>query len=158
MAILTAKPDGTSDAKAGDIVVTGGGIFRKNADGSSTKLSTLKDYIGKDTTKNYSDLKGVAQSFQAHQSVIGGVSGTVAATNSSKNNTASTQKPAKEDKYTPTSVDDNGIMSGIVGFTPVDYSTGSTASSDGINKVVGYIVLGLVGLAVLDRFVNKGAK
>lgn len=155
MAILTAKPDGTSDAKAGDIVVTGGGIFRKNADGSSTKLSTLKDYIGKDTTKNYSDLKGVAQSFQAHQSVIGGVSGTVS---NSSGKTAAAAKPAKEDKYTPTSVDDNGIMSGIVGFTPVDYSTGSTASSDGINKVVGYIVLGLVGLAVLDRFVNKGGR
>ena len=156
MAILTAKPDGTSNAKAGDIVVTGGGIFRKNADGSSTKISTLKDYIGKDTTKNYSDLKGVAQSFQVHQSVIGGVSGTVSSNSSSK--TAAAVKPAKEDKYTPTSVDDNGIMSGIVGFNPVDYSTGSSASSSGVNKVVGYIVLGLIGLAVLDRFLNGRTK
>jgi len=157
MAILTVNKDGTSNAKAGDYVVTGGGIFRKNADGSSTKVSTLKDYIGKDTTKNYSDLSNIASSFAAHQSVIGGVSASVSSS-STKNVAKDTQKAAKEDTYTPTSVDDNGIMSGIVGFTPVDYSTGSTASSDGINKVVGYIVLGLVGLAVLDRFVNKGAK
>ena len=103
MAILTAKPDGTSDAKAGDIVVTGGGIFRKNADGSSTKVSTLKDYIGKDTTKNYSDLSNIATSFAAHQSVIGGVSASVSSS-STKNVAKDTQKAAKEDTYTAPSV------------------------------------------------------
>lgn len=153
--ILTANPDGTSNAKAGDYVVTGGGIFRKEADGSSTKVSSLKNYIGKDTTKNYSDLAGVAQSFAAHQSVIGGVSGTAS---KSSGKTAAATKPTKEDKYTPTSVDENGIMSGIVGFAPVDYSSGSAASSAGVNKVVGYVVLGLVGLVVLDRLLDRGAK
>lgn len=148
--ILTVNKDGTSNAKAGDYVVTGGGIFRKEADGSSTKVSSLKDYIGKDTTKNYNDLKGVAQSFAAHQGV-GGISGTV-----SSGKTAAASKPTKEEKYTPTMVDDNGIMSGIVGFTPVDYSTGSAASSAGANKVVGYVVLGLVGLVVLDRLLDRG--
>lgn len=151
--ILTVNKDGSSNAKAGDYVVTGGGIFRKEADGSSTKVSSLKDYIGKDTTKNYNDLKGVAQSFAAHQSVIGGVSGTVS---KSSGKTAAATKPTKEEKYTPTMVDDNGIMSGIVGFTPVDYSTGSAASSAGANKVVGYVVLGLVGLVVLDRLLDRG--
>lgn len=154
--ILTANPDGSSNAKAGDVVVTGGGIFQKNADGSSTKLSSLKDYIGKDTTKNYNDLKGIAQSFAAHQGVIGGISGTVS---KSSGKTAAATKPTKEDKYTPTSVDENGIMSGIVGFTPVDYSASSTAaSSAGVNKVVGYVVLGLVGLVILDRLLDRGAK
>lgn len=154
--ILTANPDGSSNAKAGDVVVTGGGIFQKNADGSSTKLSSLKDYIGKDTTKNYNDLKGVAQSFAAHQGVIGGISGTVSSGSGSSGKTAAASKPTKEEKYTPTMVDDNGIMSGIVGFTPVDYSTGSAASSAGANKVVGYVVLGLVGLVVLDRLLDRG--
>lgn len=33
--------DGTSNAKAGDIVVTGGGLYKKNADGTSTKVGDL---------------------------------------------------------------------------------------------------------------------
>lgn len=154
--ILTANPDGTSNAKAGDYVVTGGGIFRKEADGSSTKVSSLKNYIGKDTTKNYSDLAGVVQSFAAHQSVIGGVSASVVS--GSNKTTAKTEKPAKDDTYTPTKIDENGIMSGVIGFTPMDYSTGTAASSSGVNKIVGYVVLGLVGLVVLDRLLDRRAK
>lgn len=154
--ILTANPDGTSDAKVGDYVVTAGGIVQKTADGKNPIVATLKDYIGKDTTKNYSDLKGVAQSFAAHQGVIGGISGTVSSRSGSSGKTAAATKPTKQDKYTPTNIDDNGIMSGIVGFAPVDYSSGSAASSAGVNKVVGYVVLGLVGLAVLDRLLDRG--
>lgn len=157
MAIITANRDGSSNAKAGDVVVTGGGIFRKNADGSSTKLSGLKDYIGTETTKDYSKLSTIAQSFQARQGVIGGVSDTYKGSSGKNNGVATnTQKPAKEDKYTPTGIDDNGIVSGIVGFAPVDYSSGSAASSAGVNKVVGYVVLGLVGLVVLDRLLDRG--
>ena len=33
--------DGTRKAKAGDIVVTGGGLYKKNADGTSTKVGDL---------------------------------------------------------------------------------------------------------------------
>lgn len=153
MAILVANPDGSSNAKAGDVVVTGGGIFRKNADGSSTKMSDLKDYIGSSTTKDYSKLSTIARSFQSRQSAEGGISGTY-------NEVAKdTQKSAKSDSYIPTGIDDNGIVSGITGFVPVDYSTGTAASSTGASKVIGYVILGLVGLVVLDRLLDdRGRK
>jgi TP901 family phage tail tape measure protein len=38
---VLANMDGTSSAKVGDIVVTGGGLYRKNADGTSTRVGEL---------------------------------------------------------------------------------------------------------------------
>ena len=155
MAIKIANPDGSSNAKPGDVVITGGGIFKKN-DGSSTKLESLNDFIGKATTKNYSDLSKIAESYAARESVRGGSSSnsTVDYSNGSE------VKPSKEETYKPTAIDDNGILTGqIVGFTPIDYSdSSSTGSSSGVNKILGYVIVGLVGLALIDRFMNPKKK
>ncbi len=154
MAVIVAKPDGTSSAKAGDTVITGGGIYRKNEDGSSTKLESLKDFIGAGTTKDYSQLATIAKSYVSRESAKGGSSESYVETSSRKETT-----PATNDTYYAQSVDSNGIVSAVQGFTPVDYSSTSAAgSSSGVNKIVGYIVLGLVGLAVLDRFIGGGGK
>lgn len=48
---VLVNPDGTSNAKAGDIVVTGGGLYRKNADGSSTKIGDLSGGSTSDYSK-----------------------------------------------------------------------------------------------------------
>ena len=154
MAIKIANPDGSSNAKPGDVVITGGGIFKKNDDGSSTKLESLNDFIGKATTKNYSDLSKIAESYAARESVRGGNSANTTVSSGSE------IKPSKEVTYKPTAIDDNGILTGqIVGFTPIDYSDSSAAgSSTGINKILGYVIVGLVGLALLDRFMNPRKK
>lgn len=156
MAIKIANPDGTSNAKPGDVVITGGGIFKKNEDGSSTKLESLNDFIGKATTKNYSDLSKIAESYAARESVRGGSSSNSKVDYSN----GSEVKPSKEETYKPTAIDDNGILTGqIVGFTPIDYSDSSrTGSSSGVNKILGYVIVGLVGLALLDRFMNPKKK
>lgn len=157
MAILTANPDGSSNAKAGDVVVTGGGIYQKNADGSSTKLSSLKDYIGTDKTKDYSVLKTIANSYAAKQGATGGSAAGIESDTKIVSGSTYTN-PAKEEKYVAQSVDDNGLISGMM-FTPIDYSGGSSSGSSGsdssgASKVLGYIIVGLVGIALLDRFMN----
>ena len=158
MAVIVVNPDGSSNAKAGDTVITGGGIYRKNDDGTSTKIEGLSSFIGKNTTGDYSQLSKIAQSYAARESSRGGSSSNSYVdygTSSGKEITA-----ASNDTYVAQAVDQNGIISGttIQGFTPVNYSSGSASSSSGINKIVGYIVLGLVGLAILDRFVSGGGK
>lgn len=153
MAVIVANPDGSSSAKAGDTVITGGGIYRKNADGSSTKIEGLREFIGSDKTKDYSQLSKIAESYATRERVRGG--SPAAAEVSSRRDTT----PAANDTYYASSVDANGIVSGVTGFTPVDYSSGSASgSSAGLNKVLGYVILGLVGLAILDRFVGGGGK
>lgn len=156
MAIKIANPDGTSNAKPGDVVITGGGIFKKNEDGSSTKLESLNDFIGTATTKNYLDLSKIAESYAARESVRGGSSSNSKVDYSN----GSEIKPSKEESYKPSTIDENGILTGqIVGFTPIDYSDSSgSGSSSGVNKILGYVIVGLVGLALLDRFMNPKKK
>ena len=155
MTIIVANKDGSSNAAPGDVVVTGGGIYQKNTDGSSTKLSGLKDYIGTEKTGDYNVLQTVAQSFAARQSVQGGRSDAVV------NNVATNAQtaPVQPDYWQATGADENGLVSGVV-FSPVDYSSssGSSASSSGLNKIMGYVIVGLVGLAILDRFVGGGKR
>lgn len=155
MAVIVANPDGSSSAKAGDTVITGGGIYRKNADGSSTKLEGLRDFIGSDKTKDYSALKTIAESYASRERARAGGSASDTEVSRGKETT-----PATDDTYYATGIDQNGIVSSVTGFTPVDYSSSSSAgSSSGLNKVLGMVILGLVGLAILDRFVGgKGEK
>ena len=152
MAVLVANPDGTSNAQAGDYVVTGGGIFRKNEDGSSTKIESLSSYIGTEKTKDYSKLSTIANSFVAKNGVTGGIN------TDTKIESQAATAPAQSEKYIAQSVDDNGILSGVV-FTPIDYSdTSDTGSSAGASKILGYVVVGLVSIALLDRFMNGSSK
>ncbi len=146
MAILMVNPDGTSNAKAGDFVVTGGGIYRKNEDGSSTKVSGIDTASG--TSKNFAD---VVSTFNK---LTGG-----------SNQTQPVNKTAQDGKiqesFKVDAVDGNGIAKVTVqGYDPEEYQvTYKTAgSSAGIGNILGYVILGLVGIALLDRFMNGGGK
>ena len=131
-----AKPDGSSDAKAGDLVVTGGGIFEKLADGSSRFVESLDNYIGKSKSGSYSD---VAKAYQKYTK--------------------------GSDKAASKLVDD--AVSAVTGDTVTgdpetfeDYysigSSGSLSSSGTISgsTIVGYIIVALVGVVVLDRLIG----
>ena len=156
MAILKANPDGTSNAKAGDIVVTGGGIFQKNADGTSTKLESLKDFIGSDTTKDYGILDTIVNSYKARQGTV-----TETAKEAIENLGASVipETPLiQSDKQYNATVDANGIVD-ISGYNPQNYASYESGSGDGTGeKILGIVVLSLVGIVILDRWLNKPYK
>lgn len=144
MAVLVANKDGKSNAKAGDIVVTGGGIYEKNADGTSTLVESLKDFIGTAKTKDYNILNTIAESYKARE---GSKSATV--------QTETVQTTEEPTVITKPVTEQSDLLSGVQ-FTPLDYSDSSgTGSSEGASKILGYVVLGLVGIAVLDRFINR---
>lgn len=157
MAILKANPDGTSNAKAGDIVVTGGGIFQKNADGTSTKLESLKDFIGKATTKDYGVLDTIVESYKAR--------GNASVIDTAKDAIDNMQQSVipetpliQSDKVYNATVDSNGIVD-ISGYNPQSYASYENGTSDGTGeKILGIAVLALVGIAILDRWMNKPYK
>lgn len=66
---IVGKGKNTTDANAGDTVVTGGGIYRKNADGTSTLISTLAPYLssGNATTKDYAEVQEAYNNYIASQ-------------------------------------------------------------------------------------------
>ena len=79
--VWVANKNNTSPAgvKTGDLVITGGGIYKKNQPGQESPLvETLTDYIGKPTTQNYADVeKAYAEYLRKHGLVYhnGGVVG-----------------------------------------------------------------------------------
>ncbi len=164
MAILLPNKDGTSAAKVGDIVVTGGGIFEKTASGSvrRTDLEATSGYSG--GVGDYRTLSNtVYNTVRAAITNSGGGSG-------SSGGGSSTPDPEKATAPAPTpapenvTFDANGIgyidtnmFGGFSGFDPNTYATNTGGSSDGLKNALGYIVLGLVGLAILDKIVG-GAK
>lgn len=151
MAIIMANRDGTSNAKPGDVVVTGGGLFRKNEDGPSTKIGSLNTPTG--TSKNYDDV------LKTYTTLTSG---------------SGAYKPAPAP--TPVPVIKETPISGVVElepdplFDPNEYVIGgnstygtsnsspSTTYSSGLNNILGYVIVGLVGIALLDRFMNSGKK
>lgn len=143
MAYVLVNPDGTSNAKPGDKVVTGGGIYEKLADGTSRLVEKLP---GIGTTKNYSD---VVSAFSKLASGSGG-----AANNISRDDLKTTQQP----DLTVDSVGANGELKvSVAGYDPGDYNTAyKTTGGPNLSTVMGYVVLGLVGVALLDRFMNGG--
>lgn len=141
MAIVLVNKDGTSNAKAGDIVVTGGGLYRKNEDGTSTKVGGLNTSSG--TSKSYSDV------LSTFSQLVGGSGGTKTV------DTTTTVQP----DLTVQSVDDNGLVTTTPGYDPNEYvSYKTTSSSSGLSTIMGYVILGLVGIALLDRFMNSSKK
>lgn len=79
--VWIANKNNTSPAgvKTGDLVITGGGIYKRNQPGQESPLvETLTDYIGKPTTQNYADVeKAYAEYLRKHGLVYhnGGVVG-----------------------------------------------------------------------------------
>lgn len=141
-----------ASAAAGDYVVTGGGVYQVGSDGRGTLVSSLSDYVKSGAAKTgskavvteaYTNLKGILSGNKA-PSVVKTV----------------TEKPAAA---TVGAVDDNGIIytapAAASGYDPSEYaSAGSVISSKKIGDYIGYVVLGLIGIAVLDRFIGGGGR
>lgn len=144
MAVLMVKPDGTSNAKAGDYVVTGGGIFLKNADGSSTKVDSLPGNIaptGK--TTSYKTVQA-AYDMIANATGLGGGLGTPDGSQRNESIAPGVGETANVDPVTYVS-----------GYDTPDYSymtTGTTKASTGGEKVVSFIIVSVVMLVILDKF------
>lgn len=164
MAILLIEEgkNTSSDAKVGDIVVTGGGIWEKTSSGSvrRTDLEASTGYSGK--VGNYNTLA---------TEVFGKVKSSLEKTGYSPvTNRDTTPAPVKTTDPAPGTTTDapdssdnydvnydlNGIGY-ISGFDPGMYAT-STASggsgTEGAKTILGYVVLALIGLVILDRFIG----
>ncbi len=146
MAYILANKDGTSNAKIGDVVVTGGGLYEKTATGSVYRGAVEGLAGGK--TKSYSDLKDAyAKNYGGW--IGGGSSGSSGGTNTGSTGGTENAPTAPPTDYT-TDFDVNGIGY-INGFDPNTYSTGSGGGSSSLSNFFGYVVLGLIGLVILDR-------
>lgn len=129
MSILMVKPDGTSNAKAGDYVVTGGGIFYKNADGSSTKVDSLPGNIaptGK--TTSYKTVQA-AYDMIANATGLGGGLGT---SDGSKRNESIAPGVGETANVDPVTY--------VSGYETPDYSYMTTASTGGSSSTLSVIV------------------
>lgn len=142
MAILLANKDGTSNAKPGDVVVTGGGIFRKNEDGTSTKVQALPTYGGK--TSDYNIVTSIWREMT-------GTGGDYIPTNTAPK----AQNPIDQ------VLNDTQVFDSVTNYdsftTP---GTGSSALYTGqkinFSNIMGYIIVGLVLLVVLDKLIGGG--
>jgi hypothetical protein len=58
--------------------------------------------------------------------------------------------------------DENGIAQvAVAGYDPTDYAVSyktTSSTSSGISNILGYVVIGLIGIALLDRFMNSSGK
>ena len=154
MSIVLVNPDGTSNAKVGDLVITGGGIYEKTSTGSRF-VQSLKDYIGADKTQSrrvVEDIYKTVTGVPGYELIGKGNGGTLSA--DGKRIIGGYEVVSK--------VDDNGIVtvsgSGSPGYDPNDYAASSTSGGLSGSKIAGYAIIGLVGLAVLDRFVGGSGK
>ncbi len=131
MALLIANPDGTSNAKVGDRVVTGGGIFEKLADGTSKLIDSLPTGSGK--TNSYAEVQRIYATI-------------VNANGGGGSNQGSLLSPTVED--TSWNYDS---------FTGVgdDYNFSSGSGSLDMSNIIGYGIVFLVGIVVLDKFMGK---
>lgn len=138
MALLMANPDGSSNAVAGDVVVTGGGVFQKT-DGDSVLLGTLEQWLGKRTTGSYAEVEKAFRKAKASGDYTKNIG------------TSKAMNGVVPESVGAISYDVNGVGT-VSGFDATSYvPKTSTAGS----TIVGYIVLSLVGIALLDRFMNK---
>ncbi|MDY0198833.1 MAG: hypothetical protein RBR68_13565, partial [Tenuifilaceae bacterium] len=133
MAWLIANPDGTSNAKVGDRVVTGGGIFEKLADGTSKLIDALPTGSGK--TSSYSEVQRIYANI-------------VNATGGDGSNQGSLLSPVVEDtswNYDSFTVEDTSWN--YDSFTGVgdDYDFTSGSSSLNMSNIIGYGIVFLVG-------------
>ncbi len=141
MAFILQGKNGTNNAQIGDFVVTGGGVFQKTENGS-VKISDLKG----GNTGSYADL---VSKFSKHYSDSAGISGS--GRNIADSNILN-PTPSPEIDY-DLGVDNNGIA--MLGYDPNQYVaaySSSSSTSSTLNTIFGYVIVGLVGLVVLNRF------
>ena len=173
--ILSPNKDGTSDAQVGDIVVTGGGIYEKTANGSvrRTDLESQSGYSGgvgdyqKLTTTVYNSVKNALSGnssgggggstiinktgtpdYDPHVGPAPGEAGTSGATDPT---------PQTSESWNIT-YDVNGIGSlDDFGFNPNNYATpgaGSTGDGEAVKTFFGYVLLAITALVVVDRLMK----
>ena len=132
MAILIANKDGTSNAKPGDTVVTGGGIYRKNADGTSSLVSKLPTSTGK--TSDYGVLTQIYNNM--------------------------TSKPVKEPSIIDQTLNNTEVFDSAVNYdsftTPTSSGSLTTGQTINFGNIFGYVIVGLVLLVVLDKLMGGG--
>ena len=143
MAYVLANSDGTSNAKVGDVVVTGGGLYEKTATGSKY-LGGVEGLTG-GKTKSYSELTKAFN--DNYGGWIGGRSGSTKTTNTT---TATPTTATTED------IAGNFDVNGVGYFDYSQYPTYSTSGdANAIKNFFGYILLGLIALVILDRAIGK---
>lgn len=150
MAFLIANKDGTSNAQPGDTVITGGGLYVKQADGSSKFLSPLPTATGK--TGSYEVLQGIYKSLNVN---IGTKGGSLGALTKDGKLIPGTGFKYDQNEVIDTSWNYDSFTSPE--YNPSDYAAASGSGVSG-SSIAGYIIVGLVGLAVLDRFVGGSPK
>lgn len=145
MAVLIANKDGTSNAKAGDIVITGGGIFKKKADGTSEFINPLPTSTGK--TSDYNVLTGIYNQMSGK--------GSSAAAPATPVVTQPVTNPIDQVLGDTTVFDSYTNYDSFT--TP---GTGSSALYSGqkinFSNIMGYVIVGLVLLVVLDKLIGGG--
>lgn len=150
MAILKANADGTSNAKPGDFVVTGGGVFQKTTNGSIPVTNAAGENILK-------DLVGVTRT---------GSNAVVDAAYTLLNNIAAkggTNTAPKAQSPVDQVLNDTTVFDSYTNYdsftTP---GTGSapvfTGSKINFGNLFGYIIVGLVLLVILDKLMMGGGK
>ncbi len=149
MAILLANKDGSSNAKPGDVVVTGGGIFRKNADGTSTKVSALPTAGGK--TSDYNIVTNVWREMTG----TGAYTPAPGASAYSAGSAANSSNPIAEALNDPQVFDSSWNYDN---FTGSGSGSGALYTGQTLNfgNIAGYAIVGLVLLAVLDKLIGGG--
>lgn len=160
MAIWQVGADGKAPAGVapGDQIVTGGGVYEVGPDGRGTKVSDLSA-LTSSGVKTTGSAAVVAEAAARLRNIVSGAGSGAAA--------APTVAPQIE--TAPAGVDGLGILgtdvNGLVytaptstpGYDPGDYRPTSTSSTSWGN-ILGYVILGLIGIAVLDRFIGGKRK
>lgn len=163
MAIIKVNPDGSSNAKVGDWVVTGGGVFEKTATGSvqvknAAGENILKDLIGASTTKSSAVV-------DAAYNLL-----TTGRTSGSKTTTPAPVYTAPAPVVVKPTVPASNVIDEVLNNTEVfdsatNYDSFTTPSYDlssgasgtlNLSKIGGYAVVGLVLIVVLDKLIGGG--
>lgn len=135
MAYVLVNPDGTSNAMPGDRVVTGGGIYEKLADGTSKLIDSLPTTTGK--TGSYDEVKKI---FSTIVNATGGGAG-------------KTDPVIKEQVEQGIIIEDTEWNNDDFGYSSSgDYSLDS--SSLNVKNIVGYAIVALVGIVIIDKLLG----
>ncbi|MHC1722248.1 MAG: hypothetical protein AB9836_03470 [Aminipila sp.] len=156
MAYVLVNKDGTSNAKPGDTVIHGGGMTTINKDGTKTTVPLP----GVGSSKNYNTVVDVMNNLTRTESSwsTGG---------SNRTNNSVTQAPSVTALTAPSAItafdsaeNYDSFTSGMaLNFDPMAAVNGATpnySGSGGINasKIIGYGIVGLVLIAVLDKLIG----
>ncbi|MBE6033887.1 MAG: hypothetical protein E7222_04220 [Clostridiales bacterium] len=150
MALVLVNKDGTSNAKPGDTVIHGGGMTTINKDG--TKTTVPLPGVGK--TKNYNTVVDVMNNLTKTESAwaTGGSSSSSGRTQSVTQNPVEVfDSETNYDDFTSSLSFNYDPMAAVNGNIPNYSGSGSSVS---LSNVVGYGIVGLVLIAVLDKLIG----